>query len=620
LTLAPFILRAIIRSQSRYAGPRAAGGLPLRSRIHVIDDATTPRILRRIVAVEGRRIHLRHAGSGPRLLLIHGSPASSEFLLPVIAQLAPHYSCLAPDTPGFGESDPLPGGARTIAAAAAATAELLDALRFGPCLVLGTHTGAAIALELAVQRPDLVGGLLLDGVALFDAAEEHLFDGYFEPVLVDDRGGHFARTWTRIRDMFIWFPWTSHAPERLNGTDLPPVTSTHRWVSMLFQAAPNYAEIYRAAIAYTERALEAAAAQTRPAVYLAHDRDMLAPHLSRLPPLKPVDRIEVVSSAPGMWAAAVERGLAGLLHSVTVAAGALQPPLVEPRADAAADRFVELPHGQMRLRRFGNPGAPPLLLLHDAPGSGVTLRALAAALTAAWCVWVPDLPGCGASQPLAAAEPTLEDYAAALEPLLSTLSSAAVAVYGCGCGAALALQIACRYPTRCRHLLLDELLLADADAPLPDARFCAQITLAADGSHWFGTWQRLRDSQIFWPWYDTSARGLLRLPGNFGGEFLHEWTAQVLQQHATAHCLPRAVVAADVRGMLAAASPPLTVMVRRGHPLLAPALRVQRALPRLAVVAYEGADRAAELDRLLRDHIAGDDAPLDKAPLHEPQE
>ncbi len=584
------------------------------------DEARPARILRRIVEVEGRRVHLRHAGSGPRLLLIHGSPASSAFLLPVIAQLAPHYSCLAPDTPGFGESAPLPVEERTIAAAATATAELLDALRFGPCLVLGTHTGAAIALELAAQRPDLVGGLLLDGVALFDAAEQHLFDGYFEPVTIDDRGGHFARTWTRIRDMFIWFPWTSHAPERLNGTDLPPVTSTHSWVSMLFQAAPAYAEIYRAAIAHTERALEAAATQTRPAIYLAHERDMLAPHLSRLPPLKPVDRVEVVSSAPGIWAAAVERGLAELLRSTTVAAGALQPPSAGPHGDTAVDRFVELPHGQMRVRRFGIPVAPPLLLLHDAPGSGVTLRALAEALATAWCVWVPDLPGCGASQALACADPTLDDHAASLAALLAMLPSGPMPVYGRGCGAALALSMACLYPARCRHVVLDELLLTDDGTSLPDARFWAPITLEADGSHWFRTWQRLRDSQIFWPWYDTSASALLRLPGNFGGEFLHEWTAQVLQQHATAHCLPRAVLAADVRGMLAAASPPLTVMLRRGHPLMGPALRFQRELPSVALVAYEEVDRAAELHRLLRDHTAAADPALDEVPLHEARE
>ena len=406
------------------------------------DGATPSKIRRRIFNIDGRGIHVRHAGHGPRLLLIHGSPASSEFLVPMIEQLAQHYSCLAPDTPGFGESDPLPPASQTIPGAAAATAQLIDSLDFGPCLVLGTHTGAAIALELAMLRPDLVGGLLLDGVALFNSAEQHLFDGYFEPVVIDERGGHFARSWTRIRDMFIWFPWTRHTPERLNGTDLPPIASTHRWVSMLFQAAPHYAALYRAAIGYTERGMQTIAAQTRPAIYLAHERDMLAPHQSRLPALKPADRVELTSSAPGEWLSAVRRALAQLEDSNGISRGPLRHAHDNGGNTASLDQFIDLPHGQLRLRRYGGTQSPPLLLLHDAPGSGLMLRALAQEMAKQWCVWVPDLPGCGASQPLPQAAPTLEDYAASLEGLIGIIGRQPLAVYGRGCGAAVALQLA----------------------------------------------------------------------------------------------------------------------------------------------------------------------------------
>jgi pimeloyl-ACP methyl ester carboxylesterase len=553
-------------------------------------------VRRRVLQLPGRRVHLRTAGSGPCVLLIHGSPANSEYFLPLIADLAAHYCCIAPDTPGFGDSDPLSGTA-TIAALALASGELIEQLGCAPCMLLGSHTGAAIALELAALRPDLVGGLILDGVPLFTDAEsrEH-FDGYFEPVIPDARGGHYARTWTRIRDMFLWFPWTSHDPSRLNGSDLPPPTTTHLWVSMLYKAAPHYAEPYRAAIAYGPRAHSAAATQPRPALYLAHDRDMLNPHLQRLPPLKPVDRIASVSAAPGVWLQAVRDGLARCVASERVATS-----VVTSAVQGDSDFFADLPHGQLRVRRFGAPGGRPLLLLHEAPGSGQLLAPLAQALALATdvTVWVPDLPGCAGSAPLAVASPALGDYATALLPWLEQFNSQPAIVYGRGSGAALALQLTASAPRAVAALWLDELPAPGADGAPLDSRICPEVNIDADGAYWFRTWQMLRDSLIYWPWYATRAVNLLRLPGDYSAEHLHQWTQQSLLQPATMHCLPRAAVVANVMALLAATSAPVVLLARRGHPLLAAAESYARRTARAAVVAIDEAERAATLRQLL---------------------
>jgi pimeloyl-ACP methyl ester carboxylesterase len=55
-----------------------------------------------------RRVHYRRAGSGPPVVLVHQSPRSSAEYEALIAEWAAHFTCLAPDTPGFGESAPLP--------------------------------------------------------------------------------------------------------------------------------------------------------------------------------------------------------------------------------------------------------------------------------------------------------------------------------------------------------------------------------------------------------------------------------------------------------------------------------------------------------------------------------
>jgi pimeloyl-ACP methyl ester carboxylesterase len=555
----------------------------------------TSTILRRIIQLADRRVHLRTAGTGPRLLMIHGSPANSEYFLPLIHDLADQYCCIAADTPGFGESDPLTGDV-SIAALALASAALIEQLGCAPCLVFGSHTGAAIALELAALRPDLVSGVILDGVPMFTASEAlALFRGYFEPVEPDERGGHFARTWTRIRDMFIWFPWTSHDPTRLNGSDLPAPATTHRWVSMLFQAAPHYARPYQAAIAYGERASAAAAVQTRPALFLAHDRDMLNPHLERLPTLKPEDRILSVTALPGVWLNAVRDGLARFVASERVTTGA-----ISTHEQALSEFFVDLPHGQLRMRRFGTGAGPQLLLLHDAPGSGLMLASLARALATSATVWVPDLPGCGSSAPLLTNAPTLSDYAIALLPWLTRFTSTRITVYGRGSGAALALELGNCMPMCVAALWLDELPASGADGAALDLRICPEIPVTADGSHWYRTWQMLRDSQIYWPWYDTRAANLLRLPGDYSAAHLHQWTQQALLQPETLHCLPRAAIAADLGAALASTTLPITLLARHGHPLLVAAKTARHHTATAAVVAIEADElRAVTLQRLL---------------------
>ncbi len=68
----------------------------------------------------------------------------------------------APDLPGLGESDPSPTA--SLAEAAGAVADLAGDLRLRQIDVLGLHTGARVALDLAAARPELVRRLILVGV------------------------------------------------------------------------------------------------------------------------------------------------------------------------------------------------------------------------------------------------------------------------------------------------------------------------------------------------------------------------------------------------------------------------------------------------------------------------
>ncbi len=95
------------------------------------------------------------------LFCLHPSDASSRsfsWLLPEIADLRSAY---APDLPGYGESDPSP--TRSVAEAAAAVCDLANALRLRQIDLFGIQYGAAVALQLANSRPELVRRLVLGG-------------------------------------------------------------------------------------------------------------------------------------------------------------------------------------------------------------------------------------------------------------------------------------------------------------------------------------------------------------------------------------------------------------------------------------------------------------------------
>ena len=70
--------------------------------------ATTTKVLYKTAVVEeGLSIFYREAGdlSNPKLLLLHGFPASSHQYRNLISSLSDHFHIIAPDYPGFGNSD-----------------------------------------------------------------------------------------------------------------------------------------------------------------------------------------------------------------------------------------------------------------------------------------------------------------------------------------------------------------------------------------------------------------------------------------------------------------------------------------------------------------------------------
>jgi pimeloyl-ACP methyl ester carboxylesterase len=103
---------------------------------------------------------------GVTLLCLHSREGSSRSFARFLPEIAGERSVYAPDLPGFGESDAAPSFGH--ADAARAVSDLSTDLRLRQIDVLGVRFGAAVALDLAASRPELVRRLVLVGAPPLD--------------------------------------------------------------------------------------------------------------------------------------------------------------------------------------------------------------------------------------------------------------------------------------------------------------------------------------------------------------------------------------------------------------------------------------------------------------------
>lgn len=121
----------------------------------------TPATRRRLRLSGGTELSFITAGeaSSPAVLLLHGFPSSAQMFRGVVPALAQVAHVIAPDLPGFGESDVLPTA--SFPAFGRAIAELLDRLAIGPRYIYLHDFGAPVGFDIAMQAPERVLGLIV---------------------------------------------------------------------------------------------------------------------------------------------------------------------------------------------------------------------------------------------------------------------------------------------------------------------------------------------------------------------------------------------------------------------------------------------------------------------------
>ena len=110
--------------------------------------------------IDGVRLHYQEKGTGTPLILIHGFTSSVFSWKDVFEPLSKNFHVIAVDLKGFGFSSK-PDGDYTRRAQAILVAHLLDYLRIDKAWVCGNSMGGDVSLNLAVQNPQHVAGLVL---------------------------------------------------------------------------------------------------------------------------------------------------------------------------------------------------------------------------------------------------------------------------------------------------------------------------------------------------------------------------------------------------------------------------------------------------------------------------
>jgi pimeloyl-ACP methyl ester carboxylesterase len=116
--------------------------------------------------VNGVQLFYEASGDGPPLVLVHGSWVSHHHWELVVPLLARSFRVVTYDRRGHSQSQ-RPPGRGSVHQDVADLAALIEHLGLGPAWVAGNSFGGSIALRLATERPDLLGGVIAHEPPLF---------------------------------------------------------------------------------------------------------------------------------------------------------------------------------------------------------------------------------------------------------------------------------------------------------------------------------------------------------------------------------------------------------------------------------------------------------------------
>jgi len=156
----------------------------------------------------GGQVHYiaAEAGSDERspIVFLHQTASSGKMWLKVMDRLRGEGRRLvALDTPGFGGSfDPVPDSRPSITHYGQWLREALADIGISHCHLVGHHTGACIAVEMAARHPEEVASLTMIGPVPLTAEERLEFSRHFgTPFHPVSSGSYLLENWDYLRKL-----------------------------------------------------------------------------------------------------------------------------------------------------------------------------------------------------------------------------------------------------------------------------------------------------------------------------------------------------------------------------------------------------------------------------------
>ena len=149
------------------------------------------------IAISGVRVRVVRGGSGPAVIFLHGASGHVGWL-PFLDRLSRSFDVIAPEHPGFGQSED-PAWLERVDDLAYFYLDMMDALKLERVHLMGTSLGGWVAAELAVRNTARLASLTLvcavgitaDGRPIDDifrmTPEENARRFYFDPERVRAR-------------------------------------------------------------------------------------------------------------------------------------------------------------------------------------------------------------------------------------------------------------------------------------------------------------------------------------------------------------------------------------------------------------------------------------------------
>ena len=211
-------------------------------------------IKRRFATIDIGQVHYWTAGEDLRangrtpVVLLHASPFSGRSLNPLTAAMAGSRWTLAPDHLGQGDSCPPEGDEPPVEYFGDKLVALFDRLGITKADLYGTHTGAHVAIDIAIRHPGRVRRLILDGVGL---PQEKLKNEYVahlkERPPFDHAGSQMMWAFQTAKDMYLFFPYYDRDTAHRRRRDLGSAEELHLRALELLRNHATYHKAYMAA-------------------------------------------------------------------------------------------------------------------------------------------------------------------------------------------------------------------------------------------------------------------------------------------------------------------------------------------------------------------------------------